>query len=672
MSNIEGRIHHRNPFLFRNWRTATDYLSQMGSKLSSPSHQPGDKYHGIDDDGYRPLKRRRIQDDPIGFPLYKPLPKEQQGSIDVIKINHKEGPRLKFNGVFSGTNPLTVNVSTAKARCVITISTYENGEQVPVFLDSQICTFMTFKSPVSSWPEARFNLEPFYVPKEKLCIPRDDGQGFALADAYALRIEFRPADDKWPPVDMVRRQSDDFFGTTLDQNPKTWSQSRKPARLKLRKQHQIESTTDFVLDMDARWCSRISTNGAGRQDKGETKPSITVVGTNEHLQQSPPESDGHADGMVNGAVHHTPNGRANGYVNEEDEELTPNRSRRTRTEINYNVRQMWNTAVGKEPRKRQSDHAITYILPMEQIQGDDFRCVLCGAVNHSVTQLRAHLDNHPKYLFDFDEGRKGNLQISVSHNPENPGAPLRPQVYSLGLPTKPFDFERFVEGDDSWITSRLGPDNGEDVEMTPKKVVVPSIKHPLFDPVSKVRLEPGSEYRPLVADDSWIIQKHRDTLMDFLDVEPGEKEYMREWDAYILQKHLTTDKYLPRAFLAFVRNKASWIIAEPHRAVEFGKHAAMLLARNAITEATYHDAHVTISEARAKPSTQEVPAQAEGSKTPPRGPDRCTVCKEMVPMPAMLVCANKICAHRLYHKSCVGEKVERGQKWLCVACREQH
>src|SRR6187399_1989244 len=111
--------------------------------------------------------------------------------------------------------------------------------------------------------------------------------------------------------------------------------------------------------------------------------------------------------------------------------------------------------------------------------------------------------------------------------------------------------------------------------MSPKKIVIPDTKQPLYDPVSKAELEPGSNYRPPAPDETWIIQKHRDTLMDFLDVEPGEKEYMREWDAFILTKHLTSDQYLPRAFLAFVRLRAPWIIARPERAVEFGKHACM-------------------------------------------------------------------------------------------------
>ncbi len=76
------------------------------------------------------------------------------------------------------------------------------------------------------------------------------------------------------------------------------------------------------------------------------------------------------------------------------------------------------------------------------------------------------MDIHPSYLFHFEESRsKGSYHVTVSHNPSNPGSPIRPQVYQLGLPTQPFDFERYVDGDDSWITSALAPDDGRDLKL---------------------------------------------------------------------------------------------------------------------------------------------------------------------------------------------------------------
>ena len=511
----------------------------MGSKLSSSSHHPGDKFPGVDADSFRPLKRRRIHDDPIGFPLYRPAPKHKPPQhsqdkqqdygafsgdqhagqdlalrVDINKISHKDARRVKVNGVFNGTNSFAVeNLSTTRARCSITISSQYNGEQLPIYLDSQICTIASFRSPVGPWAEARFNLEPFYVPREKLCIQRDDEMGFALADSYTLRVDFWPAGDLgWPPAELVRDDDDEFYGGTLTTNPRKWvlsatipniyhhSQHRKPTRLKIVKQHQVESATDFALDVDTRWCSSVSSTALARQQEKAAMPSITVNESRDSFNLSPHHANGHANGVANGFVHGIPNGHVNGsldppespinglvnghsgYLNglpasppEDDEELTPNRSRRARQEINYNVRQLWNTAVGKEPRKRRKHHedghspdteaGIVYILPMEQIQGEDFKCFLCGAANQSVVQLRAHLDNHSSYLFHFEESKsKGNFQVTVAHNPENLGSPLRPQVYQLGLPTRPFDLESYVEGDDSWVTSRLGPEDGHDLK----------------------------------------------------------------------------------------------------------------------------------------------------------------------------------------------------------------
>jgi hypothetical protein len=165
---------------------------------------------------------------------------------------------------------------------------------------------------------------------------------------------------------------------------------------------------------------------------------------------------------------------------------------------------------------------------------------------------------------------------------------------------------------------------------------------PLFDPLSKVQLQPGSVIEPQVVDETWLIQKHRDTLGDFTDVEPHEKEYMKMWDSFILPLHLTSEQYLPRAFLEFVQEKASWLVAVPSRAQEFSKHFQVLYARNAIDEDVIETALEYLDQAREQAKTQPVEEQPA---SPPKRKLRsgCTVCGKTVSYgPAFLACSNVV------------------------------
>jgi len=209
---------------------------------------------------------------------------------------------------------------------------------------------------------------------------------------------------------------------------------------------------------------------------------------------------------------------------------------------------------------------------------------------------------------------------------------------------------------------------------------VPNIKQPLYDPLTKVQLEPGTELRQNPVDDAWLLLKHRDSLQDFLDVEPAEKEYMMEWDSFILKKHISSQQYLPRAFLGFVKEKASWIVSKQSRAEEFSKHVSMLLARRAIGDDVIHETTIKINEARnamleaakeAKEASKKAAAEraiaektgaipvADMQPTAAAGQEKkarkkaggCVVCGEPVPVPVMVICANKVCAYPYFAHS---------------------
>ncbi|KAK4205643.1 hypothetical protein QBC40DRAFT_578 [Triangularia verruculosa] len=728
------------PYLHRNWKKALDDHIQMGNKASSESRDSVDRLTDQPDTTQRAVKRRRIQSDHDVFPLYEDYSNSKRGlRIEVLKVSHKDAPRVK-NGIMNGLVPPNVkDVSQVKARCKLTITGYQGDHPVVLHVDSQVCDIKVFKNPAGQSPMARFYaIKPFHIPEEKILLERDDDAVFGLANTYSVLIELQSAGDpNWPPRDLVTVSDEDLLYSNNSGGlpPRQWMLSasiadifnknhRKTMRLRVKKHISHEIATNFIMDVDVRWLTAISTQKTMREQTKDILPCITAF-----------DPDGHNKAVVNGVVNGvmgingvnaingangrlTPavNGELNGQVNGgslpdtpdelmPDGDTTPNRSRRTKQNVNYNVRQMWNTAVGKETKKRRKfgeavenganqqvdEHIITYLLPPEQVQMEKLNCIICAAENDSLTHLRAHYQSHPQYVFSFEFRPKLGCCVTVKPNSENPGSPLRPKVYQLGLPVQPLDVEKYVNGDESWILERLGPDNDRDVvnngkparpqpKPAPKKptkpvVLVPKTKQPLFDPYSKVPLEPGTPVPQYPIDDAWLLLKHREALQDFIDLNEEEKEYLQEWDAFILKKHISSQQYLPRAFLQFVREKALWLVEKQARAEEFSKHVSTLLARRVLGENEIIESTTLLNEARDKMAKGGNGAvNGDGGKGEKKVKKHrgqvCAGCEEPVPVSEMAICMNKQCKNRLWHVSCTEEKQEaKKRKWKCKDCR---
>jgi hypothetical protein len=353
---------------------------------------------------------------------------------------------------------------------------------------------------------ARFSsIRPFHIPEEKIFLERDDDSIFGLANCYSVLVELESAGDtNWPPNDLIPVSDEDtFYNRGLPS--RQWvltasiadifsSRNRKSARLRVKKKPHNDAVTNFIMDMDVRWLTPISSQRTVKEQTKDILASIRVFDPNE---PATPLADvnvnsangingvngvngmngSHQESLVNGEAEKMVKGQTNGSLADPADELaegelTPGRSRRTRLDINYNVKQMWRNAVGQETRKRRKlsdeqsqmdEHTITYLLPPEQVQTDKFGCLLCGAENERLSQLRAHYLSHPQYDFHFEFRPKAGYCVTVKPNSNSHDSPLRPKVYQLGLPVKPLDLDKFVSGDDSWVTSRLGPDNGREI-----------------------------------------------------------------------------------------------------------------------------------------------------------------------------------------------------------------
>lgn len=720
MTNVNGR--RRNlPYLHRNWLTAINGWQVADKKHTSrPGKGGADELADRDDHYARPAKRRRFSDlptpdavstqDVAGYLLpEEPRALERALRVEILKIIHKDSSRVRSNGIFNGiAAPAVKDVSSTQARCRMTITCERYGEPTVIYCDSQLCEIKTTKNPVGPSRMARVYLpQPFQVPQDKILVEREDDAVYDLADSYNLIIELESAGGQnWPPLGLSSSDDPDLF-RSRPASPRLWTLSatvneifgrgRTSTRLQLRRKAQHPTQTDFIMDVDTRWTAAFADRSASKRLEKDMQPSITVLDLNEDIPQM---TNGVVNGnapLLNGDVSN--DNLAHEIMDDMDEdaegELTPSRSLRHRESKVYNLKVLSDKAQGREKRRRRKmerydrlgeDSRVTYHLPAEQFMLDGFPCCICQAYHQSMSQLRAHCMIHPEYFFDFDfrHGKGGGHQVRITHNADAPGSPIRPKIYQLGRPTKLLDLEKYVEGDDSWITSRYGPDNDKvqdrHVYKAPqvscisgldwhcllrcvrrlskkncqkpsqrrrdKRILVPNTKQPLFDPLSKVRLEPGTEVRPPVADDSWLVQKHRDNLQDFVDVDPAEKEYMTAWDAFISKRRISSDAYFPRAFASFVREKGPWLVARQSRLTEFGKHLSVLVVRGSLTDETIQQVMALINDFKARrrqgDEHEPSPSQSSPKDEQYKSVRGCTVCGLPVMGPSLVICSNRV------------------------------
>lgn len=500
------------PYLHRNWKACVNSL-EADAKLAN----------GDDDQDVRPAKRRRYVDSPDsglgpevdGFVLHEdPVDSQRAMRVDVLKITHKDDlASVKPNVVvLNGNVPATHNDTVTRARCKITVTTPGRtpGDMQILHCDSQMCNIRTSFNLVGNYRMARVYLpEPFLIPEDKIFIERDDDTVFDFADTYAVRVELESAgDNNWPPLNLTDIVFEDDM-VLPRATPRHWSlaaevsnvldRGRRSGVLKLRRGTTSISKTDFVMDIDVRWATSLpGKNLTTDQDMAYLAP----ISQNELPEAPSILTNGHVNGnhsnlhITNG---HLTNGHfANGHLPlvEEDMdedvegELTPSRSLRVRGSKNYNLKDLSAKAQGRQPRKRgkvsdlhkaESDR-ILYRLPKEAVPVKEvvvggFSCCVCHATHQSLAQLRAHLLSHAQYKFELSStpGKPG-YQLDVFCVADDSAASLRPRVYSLGKPTKLFDLERYVDGDDSWVTSRLGPNNEEATQaIVPRKVSQPRV-----------------------------------------------------------------------------------------------------------------------------------------------------------------------------------------------------
>ncbi|PHH79345.1 hypothetical protein CDD82_2447 [Ophiocordyceps australis] len=631
----------------------------MGGALSSPlnaNRQP----HGLAsavgmamgigvgdgalDPDPRPVKRRRLSSAAIDDDVSRPSAWSSL-RIDVLKLLHKDSKKVKSSQA-ALTQPRGSVIT--KGCCRITIFDVSSGTPRLLHCQSQLCNLLTAKNPVGPHHLARIDLHsPFHVPRDSLLINRLDDGRFDLSDSYQLLVELEAAmGSPWPPLEPLDLGISSLaIQQASPASLKNWLLSSRFDSVfgRLRNPLQLSSTapsdalnhqTSYVMDVDLRWASGFNSL---RPHDEDPKSCITALDPDEvsrgtALMAQPRLANGidlATEGFTNGEASH---------IHDDDSvgDHTPSRSLRAREKPTvYNLKQLSDQAQGRDHRRRArsasvvaNDGRIQYLLPPEQpISLDCYRCITCGVYHESMSQLQLHLQTmHSSFDYVLETTGQGpQFRISVIRDLlTTPNKALQ-----LSRSIKPFNLYSTATSDQPWITSRYIVDaeyppqspsakaRSEQPRSTsptakgakpaglrrgPKlksrKIAVPSIPQPLFHPISKARLAPGQEVPEVVPDDEWLIHKHRECIGDFSDVTGAEKEFIWEWDDYILRRNITSGAYFPRVWLSFVRDKSAWLVAEEQRMLEFGKHVSVLLARDALDEASLKRALSYINSAR--------------------------------------------------------------------------
>lgn len=694
------------PFIHRAWKSAVDHLPYgMGIKLSTAN---GDTpING--DDVSRPVKRRRVVEAspeaaravPGRLLSENPDDVEKALRIEVLSITRADtsNPR-PANLHYGNGSPEKKDIPVIKATCRVLVCEWGRPNLCRVLhCDSQICNFKVFRDSDDICRTARIYLPtPFQIPAGKLLIQRQDGRGFNLGDEYLIRVEIESAGDpKWPPVDLLPKgqaNNEPDFG-----DPCRWilsaqliyafEKGRASGDVTIRKKKE-EVPLGLAMDMDLRWSTCHAAASPARFGDSAPPPDIKV----NHLDRAlEPLTNGYVNGRAESVPsdQRTAESERNGLAEDEEEHeeaTTPSRSLRTREKQNYNLKLLSDKARGKERKERKrrklatlerKGGSVTWAVPLiGEFTLGNYHCIRCFATHSSMQMLQKHLEDHTDIMYTVDAAQ---ACIRIHAPNEEALRSSNPTFHSFASLD---DQDSEAEGDVSpqKLSRRLPQQRNKLSQAHPtrpqdNKRLIPHIKQPLYDRLSKSLLEPGSLVDPPPVDDTWLVQKHRDIIRDYSDVHPDEKEYIFEWDAFVNKDCVTSEPHLQDVYIRFVQEKAPWITASQNRMTEWAKHLSYLKSRNALADKTITEAFAIMRRMK----SQRRPEQPEVIKAPsPRSAYRksvagCPVCSQPVRGPASLICSNLDCSNAIYHIECIRPEATQpveSRNWRCNKCHDEH
>ena len=296
-------------------------------------------------------------------------------------------------------------------------------------------------------------------------------------------------------------------------------------------------------------------------------------------------------------------------------------------------------------------------------------------------------------------------------------------------PPTPFDLQKFINGDHSWIGKRGGrlangyltpqttldhvstsssrePHRPEpeprpearsgaeivdidfDVPLQRKRFKVPEAPSGIqfFRLTTKRLIRAGEELSESDddIDEEWLQNQHSDVINALPGLWMTEKEFLRRFDRHFLLEDPASRVYKAESIVRFCRQNRNFLQA-PAMRVQLFKKLDALRIQNRLTMCTYRECLKIISESPNKQQSSEEAISVDGlvlndrSNERPASPkehffDRCAGCSEIInDLRELRFCTHPGCENKTWHRqfSCSGpeREGEDPKSFRCPVCR---
>ncbi|MCJ1402333.1 hypothetical protein MMC11_005553 [Xylographa trunciseda] len=624
--------------------------------------------------------------------VFRNLP-EQRPSLKRIRTTsvHAQCLLTIWATGFSKKEDLTYLVKQSKS-CIIEAGIKESGERTAT---------VTMES-------------PFFVKYDELLITgRKPLNGYGN-QMYEMQMAFLPANatDPWPPMDFLApppkiRQRMDPDGPV--RFPMLLAQWRKLPQLPETTTESLLETwayqdsksykTKLSLKLEAAWgapSSQLSSYNATRRrvlspvphlpspvsDHDTLSPTVSVTwifqGLGEHLQ--PFEFDGY---------------------------LCPMCQRRPSANMEaYHFHLM----TGHDLFKFKVTGRATSVGTRQKVDVEvlvDVTDTFSVKASNNVLDERELNLQRPQTLFDLEEFlQKGNESWMGKENKSNnrlvPPRPNLGNTRSNSGDSAPTDIPIAVP-------SRVAEEVPDLPPPDRKKFAVPSAPPDIkfFRLTVKRPLQEGEYISESddEMDESWLLQKHNDTIESFSDMSQSEKRFIQLYDRHMLNENFSSNLHFREVLIRFCRLNRDWLQGHDMN-LEFHKNAARLLMQGLISPKLLRDCVRIIGTKRNIKSKVEImdTSEDESQRTPQlakrsrhkyflktasdsrsqdpvqkqtRSPTeaihdygRCCQCSSRIyNMQRSIRCSDGDCNAPDFHLECVG-LTQRVPGWLCLLCEK--
>lgn len=272
---------------------------------------------------------------------------------------------------------------------------------------------------------------------------------------------------------------------------------------------------------------------------------------------------------------------------------------------------------------------------LEEVHFLAYLCPFCDKLKfENFDEYHFHLINsHDIFKFKVQcEGEKAengarmvvNVMVDVNDSYRARAANNVPDDREMQWerPRDLFDLEAYLKGDESWVGKTAGGRSTRHIpairaqemsrstsqegikatgyaatEVRPRDQVpdLPEVerrRHKVPPAPKNIQFFRSTVKRPLQEgewlsesddeiDESWLLQKHEETIESFQDISSPEKEFIRRYDSYMLRENLSSNVHLNEALVRFCRKNREWLRKKEMR-TEFQKNAAILLLHNVL------------------------------------------------------------------------------------------